>query len=422
MISDGESSHELDGDYAPRGALRLMFARTFGGFFWGKLVSSGGMWIHSIVAAIVIFDNTRSTLMVGLVSVVQFGPQLFLSPLSGTWADRGRAAGQILTGRVVCGVGSGSLALWLRFTPAATGTTAAVPVLISSLLVGVGFVIGGPAMQSIIPNIIRRGELPTAMALNTVPMTTGRVAGPALGALVAANLGPATAFAIAATTQAVFVLILVVIRLPHGDSVRAGTDYSVRAALKYVSRSRPIAVVLLACCAAGVGSEPSMTLAPAMSHELGGGTQLVGELSATFGIGAVIGLAVISIATRHISLVFACSTGLWAMAVGLGIVAFSPDAWTAFTGFGVAGFGFAWAMTSISTLIQEQSPSHLRGRIMAFWLVAFIGSRPLAAVLVGWVADVSSVRASFMITGALLVLVALTCRPSRIHRPLRHCR
>ena len=60
-------------DDRPRGAVGLMFDRVFGALFWGKIFSVVAVWTHGIVAAIVIYDATRSALMVGMVGVAQFG-------------------------------------------------------------------------------------------------------------------------------------------------------------------------------------------------------------------------------------------------------------------------------------------------------------------------------------------------------------
>lgn len=402
---------------APRGALRLLADPVFGGIFLGKLLASAGVWVHSIVAAIVVFDATGSALMVGLVSVAQFAPQLLLSPLSGTWADRGHAARQILMGRIMCVVGSGSLALWMWLIPNVGDAAVTTGVLAASLLVGLGFVVGGPAMQSIVPLLIRPGELGTAMALNTAPMTTARIAGPVLGAFVAAHLGPSAAFGIAAATHLVFVVLLLLITIPPGEPRRQGTDYSVRAALRHVRHDRPLLLLLLAVTAIGFGSEPSMTLAPAMADELGGGARLVGELSAGFGIGAALGLFLIATVNRRVRATMTSSMGLWLMVAGLVGVAVSPTVWLALVTFAVAGFGFSWSMTGLSTLIQERAPDELRGRIMAFWMVGFIGSRPIAAAVVGTSADVLTVRAAFVVTAVLLALVALMCRPRLLADP-----
>lgn len=395
----------------PRGAIRLMFDRDFGGIFWGKLLASAGVWIHSIVAAIVVFDATQSAFVVGLVTVAQFGPQLLLTPLSGTYADRGHLGRQILLGRILCVAGSGLLAAWLWLQPSASEVNVTAGVLLGSLLVGLGFVVGGPAMQSVVPALIRPGELGTAMALNTAPMTTARMAGPALGALVAAQLGPAAGFAIAAATHLVFVVIIFVVRFPPAPVRPPTTDYSVRAALRHVRQDRPLLLLLVGVSAAGFGSEPSLMLAPAVADELGGDAFLVGELSAAFGVGAAVALVALSLVKHRISPAVSSSIGLWFLALGPIGVACSPQAWPALGSFALAGFGFSWSMTGLSTLIQERAPEYLRGRIMALWMVGFIGSRPIAAAILGTASDLVSVRAAFLLAAGLLAVAAFACRP-----------
>src|SRR5690606_33616461 len=111
---------------------------VFGALFWGKIFAVVAVWTHGIVAAIVMYDATRSALMVGMVGVVQFAPQLILSPTSGKWADTGNPARQILLGRVLCVAGSGSIAAWMFVQPGLTGLAAAVPVLLGTTLVGFG--------------------------------------------------------------------------------------------------------------------------------------------------------------------------------------------------------------------------------------------------------------------------------------------
>ena len=401
----------------PRGALGLMFDPVFGALFWGKMFAVVAVWTHGIVAAIVMYDATHSALMVGLVGVVQFGPQLILSPTSGKWADTGNPARQILLGRVLCVLGSGSAAAWLFVDPGLQGMSAAIPVLIGSLLVGFGFVIGGPAMQSIVPTLIRDGELSTAMALNSIPMTIGRIIGPAAGAYLAAHLGPAAGFAVSAGLHLVFAIFLIVVRFPSPSERRSGVDYRVRAAVKYVWRDRPLLLALVAVTTVGIASDPSITLAPSMADELGGGTRLVGMLSATFGIGAAVGMAVLALMRGRMASERVSSIGLSGLAAGCGVLAVGTVPAVAMAGFAVAGLGFGWAMTGLSTVVQERAPAELRGRIMALWLVGFVGSRPIAAALLGGTADLVSVQAAFAVAAALSAVVALLCRPSNLVGP-----
>lgn len=402
----------------PRGALALMFDPVFGALFWGKIFAVVAVWTHGIVAAIVMYDATHSALMVGLVGVVQFGPQLILSPTSGKWADTGNPARQILLGRVLCVGGSGSVAVWLFADPGLQGMSAAVPVLIGSALVGFGFVVGGPAMQSIVPSLIRDGELSTAMALNSIPMTIGRIIGPAAGAYLAAHLGPEAGFAVSAGLHLVFAIFLVVVRFPSPPSRRSGTDYRVRAAVKYVLHDRPLLLALIAVTTVGIASDPSITLTPSMADELGGGARLVGTLSAVFGVGAAVGMTALALMRGRMASARVSSIGLAGLTAGCAVLAFGTVPAVAMAGFALAGLGFGWAMTGLSTVVQERAPVELRGRIMALWLVGFVGSRPIAAALLGGTADAVSVQAAFGVAAALTFVVTLLCRPSNLEGAL----
>lgn len=401
-----------------RGALGLMFDRTFGALFWGKMFSVVAVWTHGIVAAIVMYQATGSALMVGLVGVVQFAPQLILSPISGKWADIGNPARQILLGRVFCVLGSGAIAVWFGLSPGQQGDDAVAPILLGTLLVGLGFVIGGPAMQSIVPDLIRPGELSTAMALNSIPMTIGRIAGPAVGAFLVAHLGTAAAFAASAGLHLIFALLLVVVRFPAPPDRHPDTDYRVRTALRYVWHDRPLLLALLAVTTVGFAADPSITLVPALADELGGGAQLVGTLSGAFGIGAACGMTMLAVMRGRVASDRVSSIGLWLLGAGCLVLAFGSVTALALAGFVLAGLGFGWSMTGLSTVVQERAPEDLRGRIMALWLVGFLGSRPFAAAILGGASDRWGTAAGFLIAAAAVVLIALMARPATLAGPL----
>jgi MFS family permease len=110
--------------------------------------------------------------------------------------------------------------------------------------------------------------------------------------------------------------------------------------------------------------------------------------------------------------------GLAGLGVGCATLVAAAEPAVAIGGFGVTGLAFGWAMTGLSTVVQERAPEELRGRIMALWLVGFLGCRPLAAPLLGGTADAFNVHAAFALAAVLCLAVALWCRPSNITGPL----
>lgn len=398
----------------PRGAWGLLRDRTFGSFFAARLCTSIGTWLFSVVAAIAAFDATHSAVAVGIVSFVQFTPQLVLGPLSGKWADRGSVKRQMLIGRAICATGSISLAVWFFVGVAADGWTHVWVVTAASLVVGVGLVVGGPAMQSGVPLLVTREELPAAMALNTAPLTIGRIAGPALGALATAGFGYEFAFIVSGIAHLAFMALVAWIAFPAPKGRQKGDEFSIREALRFVKADRPTLLILMGVTALGFGSEPTVTLAPPLAAELDGGTAAVGALTSSMGVGAAVGVVVMSVLAARVRNDTFGAIGIVIMAVGLGSCVAPLGLQTAMAGFALTGLGFIMSISSLSTLLQVRLPPALRGRVMALWLMGFVGARPVGAILVGMISDLWSVHAAFACVATVLLGCAVLCRPSRL--------
>lgn len=402
------------GGSAPRGALGLIFDRRFGSIFWGKLLSGLGVWIHSIVAVLIVYQATGSALWSGLTTIVQFLPHVFLSTLSGKWSDRGNIVNQMVLGRVLSIVGTGSIAVYCFVYGVPQDEIDALAVLAGTAVTGVGYVLGLPAQQSIIPLLIRPGELGLAMALNSLPMTLSRVTGPALGALLAAQANAGFAFALAVATHVVFVILLLTARLPTGIDTIPETDYSVRSALMYVWREKSMLMLLFAVAIIGFGSEPSITLAPLIAESMGGDTHVVGLITGCFGAGAASGFFVYRLGKRWLTEGQVLRLGLGMMVVGTVMIMLSAHPVAALVSFAAVGLGFSPALTASTTLIQALVPPELRGRVMALWSVGFIGSRPLAAGVSGFLADAVSLDAALLMITGVLAVMFFAFRPRRL--------
>jgi MFS family permease len=398
----------------PRRTLQLLADPAFGGLFWGKLLSVAGVWIHSVVAAVLVFDVTHSAAAVGLVGVAQYGPQLAFAPLSGALTDRGHIRSQLVLGRLLCTIGSGTLGMWLALFGADSGWATASVIFLTSLIVGLGFVAGGPAQQSIVPQLVTVDELPAAMVLNTAPAVLGRNGGPVLGAVALAAWGPAAAFAAAAAAHLVFTAILFVIRLPKQELVTRTAEHSFGHAMRHVISDRPLLLLLIAGTASAVASEPTITLMPSIADQLHGGRDILTALSIAFGVGSTVGFATTALFARHTSQAITVAAGLTLLMGGCLLAAVTTSLPTDEISFAAIGWGFGWTMTATTTLIQQRTPHRLRGRIMAMWLIGFVGGRPLASALLGGLADVGSASLAFGVLAALLAAVALLCRPASL--------
>lgn len=396
-----------------RTAWKLLADPVFGPFFAGKAVSTAGIWVHNIVAAILAWELSRSALVVGLVSVAQFGPQLLFAPLSGAMADRGDRRRQLVVGRLIAAGGSLGLAGWIAVV-GVEGLPGAWPVVATALVVGIGFVVGGPAMNALVPSLVRPNELATAIAVNSIPFTVARAAGPAIGALLAASLGPAAAFALAGATNLLFAVLLVRLRI-QGRADSAGTgDRRVRAGIAYLREDRGIVLLLVGVAAIGLGADPVITLTPSLAASLGADTTLVGVFASTFGVGAGLAFVVLSRLRLRFGLERLAVAGLLLLAGGIAIAGIVPSVPVAVAAFVVAGSGMTLSLTSLSTQLQARLPDALRGRVMALWSVAFLGSRPLAAAANGAVADAASPTLAMVLVGLVVAGAAMVIRPARV--------
>lgn len=407
------------GDQVDHGSWALLRDPAFGTFFAGRFLSTGGVWIYNIVAAILAYELTGSTFMVAMVSVVQFGPQLVLSPLSGSLADRRDRRTILVVSRLTIAAGSGSLAAMVALW-GLDGMPGVWPLMVASFVVGIGFVLSAPAQNALIPSLVTPGHLSRAVALNAIPPTMSRATGPAVGAYVALSVGTAPAFALAALLNVAFAVIAARLPIVRAFDRPAGADKRVRAAIRYVRRDRAVAVLLLGVLAVGFGSDPVLTLTPAISDAFGKSTAHVGLFASMFGVGAGIALLAVPRLQRAVGAPTVVTGGLVVLAGATIAVSLAPVPWMAAVAFGVSGSGMGSAFASLSSQLHERVPDELRGRIMALWAVAYLGSRPVAALLTGSLADATSTNVALAAVGVAVGLAAWWCRPSQLtHRAWR---
>lgn len=372
----------------PRSSLRLLVDRKFGTFFWTKTLSLVAMWTQNIAAAIVIYDLTQSATMVGLITVSQFISLVVLAPWTGALTDIVDRRQLLIVGRVISGLSSAVL-----FAVPMFGGSLTTPLMLwMTFVLGLGIAISSPALQALVPALVPPADLESAVALNAVIGNIARAVGPGLGAVLMLIGGPEAAFAFAAFSHLAFAGAMVVVRTPK---LKAGAGRRrILDGFRYLREDREMTLLLIAVAALGFGVDPILTLTPAIAEMLRSDAGGVGWMASTFGVTAVIAAGILGTMRRWMTLRVLGVFGFVVLAVGLAVVALAPAVSVAVAGFGIAGFGFLIATTGVTTRIQRDVPEEIRGRIMALWTVAFLGSRPLAAAVNGAITDLLSVRAA----------------------------
>ena len=402
-----------------RTSWELVRDRTFGVYFVGNLVSNCGTWLQNIAAAVVVYDLTGSTALVGAVSILQFAASMLLSPWAGALSDRVDRRRLLIAGQIIGGVASASLAAWVAAV-GVEGLPGPWPIFAAATVIGIGWAISVPTMQALVPALVEPEDLDQAIALNSITFNIARAVGPALGAIALARLGAAAAFGLNAATFAILIITLLLIRPRPIERNDHRGDGSVREGLRYVRREPALYVLLIGVTALGFGTDPVNTLTPAMADVLGGSEELVGWMVSAFGIGAAGTAFVVGALRKRISLgvmgvlgLAVLSLGLFGFAAGPGLstlqvfgLTVAPAVPLTLVSLVVAGAGFLLALTGLTTELQRRVPEPLLGRVMALWAVAFLGSRPAAALLDGALGDLFGPQTAAAAAGVITTGVA----------------
>ncbi len=392
----------------PRPVRALLTDPTFGPWFLGNLASNSGNWLYNVTAAVVVFNLTGSALLVGLVSVAQFASLAVLSPWAGALADRLDRRLLLLASQSVAAASATAIAVAVVVL-GVDGLPGAWPVIAASGGIGVGVAFAGPALNALVPALVPDADLEDAVALTSLTFNIGRALGPAVGGVLLATVGAEVAFVANAVSFLALIGALAVIR-PREVDRSGGGDRSVRAGLAYVRADGVLVLLLVGVGAVGFATDPINTLAPPLAAALGGGDGLVAFLVSAFGLGAAAVALLAGRAQRRAGLATVATGGSLLLACGLALAALAPVAALALVGFAAMGAGFLLALTSLTALLQRRVREDVRGRVMALWTVAFLGTRPLAALVDGAAADAFGVRPAFGIAIAVALLGAAVGR------------
>jgi MFS family permease len=387
----------------PRTGADLAFRDpVFGPYFWGTFLSNCGTWIHNIAAAVVMYQLTRSAFMVGLVSVLQFLPTMALSLWAGSVADRVDRRRVLLGSQLFAAANAATLAVW---TLAVGVDSLPGPALVLAVSLGLGLAQAfmNPAMQAFIPSLVPRGDLGTAIGLNNSAFVLARAAGPALGALILGTAGPGLAFASNAVSFFLLSTVLFLMRHRVLTSQRQTTG-GIREGLRYLRAAREPVLLIAGVASVGFAIDPVNTLTPSLAAAFGGADQLVSLMVFAFGAGAAVAIAPLPRVKRAMGYHRAAIWGLFLLGVSHLVVAAAVAVAVTLGALAVGGFGLLLSVSSTTSRLQELLPDALRGRVMAVWSIAFIGSRALAAAVNGAVADLHSTAAALMVCS----LVAFT--------------
>ena len=394
--------------------LRLLRDPNFGPFFFGNLVANSGTWFLTLAAGIFIYRRTDSAFLLGVVGFSQFAGVLLLVPWTGTAADRfDRRQLLLVTQGAASVIAAGLTAVVM------TGNATTAIVIAFVLAIGLVQAFTWPALQAILPDLVPLDRLGSAIALKSLTHNLARGLGPATATLVIATAGIDWAFFVSALSYLALLVALLAIHPKRSSAPPERPRFRDSVA---IVRERPrLAALMMVSAVLAIAIDPVNTLSPAFAVSVWDRSDaLAGVLLGAFSVGAL--TAALTVAGRpgrlrrqligRVSLLV-CAMVAFALAptLELGLVALA-----------FAGFGFLAASTSTIRELQLSIEAEHRGRIMALWTAAFIGARPLAALVDGAIASAASPRVSALVmvlpaVGLVGVLVARDRREAGLEHP-----
>jgi MFS family permease len=400
-VPDAETDNSSRGTSSRSTSFRgLLTDRAFGPFFFANSLSNIGNWFQNVAAGIVVYDLTGSSIAVGAVSIVQFVATMLLTPWMGGLTDRVDRKRMLLTGQTIALVGATTLVIAM-VTFGVEGLPGPWPIYAATGLIGLGAAVTLPSLQAIVPALVRRSDLDRAISLNSMTFNIARSIGPIAAGAVIAAFGAQWAFGINALSFLPLIVVLLVITPRNSTSPDADTDGAISDGLHWI-RTRPqVVAVLAATLVVGWTSDPFSTLMPALAEEFGGGDVTVGLLVGSFGFGAAMTAPLSDRVRTAVGRHRVIGLGLMMVAIGLAGSALSPVTALSLVAAATTGSGFLLGVTGTNAELQRAVPEALRGRVMAWWSVAFLGCRPIAAVVDGLIADLAGVRPALVVAATI---------------------
>lgn len=387
----------------PRGPFSVLRRGPFVRYASGDAISMVGYWMQATVQSIVMTTLTGSAFMLATVNLAGSVPMLALTMYGGAMADRHDKRKIIIACQVVQII-LAVLVGWL----VASGHVEIWHILVAAALLGISASFEMPATAALVPEMVEREEIASAMAIDRSIFHGTRLIGPALAGWVIGSLGKASAFYINAATFVASIAAIASVLPRARGSVEEEKERSsgMKAGIDFVRKDRPTLAML------GLMASGSLCVFPFMAVTLPLFAKKVlhmdesnmGYLMAFSGVGSLVasfGVVAVPRPNRTAWLV----AGALDVAISLTALALAQTFWQAAIALTTLGLGTAFNYGIANTAVQERAPGPLRGRVSALAMMSFIGVMPFASVGVGSLADLVGLRAA-MVGGALVYGVA----------------
>jgi MFS family permease len=363
-------------------AWRALRHRNFRLYFGGQSISLIGTWMTRVATSWLVYRLTKSALLLGTVGFAGQIPTFLLAPLAGVIVDRIDRRKVLVWTQTLAMVQSLALA-WLTLTHRIT----IGEVIVLSAMQGIINAFDMPGRQSFMVKMVEdRADLSNAIAINSSMVNTARLIGPSLAGLLIAATNEGWCFLVDGVSYIAVVASLLMMRVSHTRD--EGHDASMFEQLgegwTYISHFIPIRTILLMFALLSLMGWPFMVLMPVFAAQvLHGGPHTLGFLMGAVGVGSLISALTLVMrrSVRGLTKMIPIAAGVF----GAGLICFglSTSLWLSLPLMLLTGFGMMQGLTSSNTIIQTLVDEKMRGRVMSYYTMAFVGMAPFGSLLAG---------------------------------------
>jgi len=394
---------------APQTALGRTFSalryKDFRLLWIGAFTSTVGTWMQTVAQGWVVLTMTNSPLMLGVDGFLSTGPMLLFSLFGGVIADRMERRKIMLLSQYLQMTFAFVLGLLLW-----THSVKVWHIFLLSFLTGSAQSFSGPAYISLLPLLVKREDVPNAIAMNSMQFNLARVIGPILAGIAMAAWGAAICFGLNGLSFVAVIIALYLIRTPPIESKdkKTGIISEMRAGFSFVFARKTLLMLTFLAFAGTFLGMPIVTFMPVVART-------IFKLDATgyawmmamYGVGSVAGaLFVAATATMAkkgrvallMQLCFAC--------LMIGFAASRSLPLSLVISF-FAGACIVGVISLYSSLVQLTTTDAMRGRVMSIFMLAFRGGMPIGNLMAGFIAQKWSISIALAINGTILALFAL---------------
>jgi MFS family permease len=361
--------------------------------------------MQQIAVSWLVYRLTHSVFLLGMVGFVSQFPTFLFAPFAGVLSDRWNRQHILIFTQ--------SMSMLLAMTLAVlvlTGAIAVWHILLLALFLGCVNALDIPTRQSFVIYMIdKREDLGNAIALNSAMFNGARFLGPSVAGLLIAAVGEGICFLLNGLSYLAVIAALLSMKLSpvHSESMKANMLHDFKEGLAYTFGSQPIRSILLLLALTSFMGVPYAVLMPAFARDiLHGGPHTLGFLMSATGAGALLGAVYLASRRSIIGLgkIIPITAGIF----GMGLIGFSLSRilWSSLLLMFIAGFGIMVQVASSNTLLQTIVDDNMRGRVMSFFAVSFMGMAPFGSLLAGSLAGMMGVANTLMMGGICCVMGA----------------